>query len=150
MSIRHRLSVAIFALSSTLAAPIFAQQAPQARGDSREAVYLSPVEADDMLSGMRHYLETIQGIVAALAENDTIRGADIAATSGAKMLQSVPPTTGLKVPFGFTMMSVNTHDKFDQLADKIRRGTSRAEVLSDLRDIMSNCISCHATYRMAR
>ncbi|MGZ8394996.1 MAG: hypothetical protein ACXW34_04610 [Nitrospira sp.] len=149
MSIRNRAVVAIIALSTTLiAVPIFAQHAPQAHGDTRQVVVLAPSEAATMLTGMRNYLETIQGIVAALAENDTMGSSDIAAKSGARMLESVPPTTGLKVPLGFTMMSLDTHDKFDKLADKMRRGTSRTEVLSDLRNIMSNCISCHDSYRM--
>lgn len=47
------------------------------------------------------------------------------------------------------MMSFDTHDKFDKLAEKATRGRSRAELLSDLRDIMGNCISCHASYRLA-
>lgn len=102
-----------------------------------------------MLSGMRTYLETIQGVVAAMAENDIARVPEIASKSGAKLLQDVNPATGLKAPIGFTMMSFDTHDKFDKLAEKARRGTSRAEVLADVRDILGNCISCHATYRLA-
>lgn len=150
MSIRYRLGVAILALSATLIThPIRAQHAPQAQGDSREAVVLGPSEAETMLTGMRTYLETIQGILAALAENDSVRGADTAVKAGSAMLEGVPPATGLKVPFGFTMMSLDTHDRFDTLADKMRRGTSRSEVLRDLQNIMSNCISCHATYRLA-
>jgi nitrate/TMAO reductase-like tetraheme cytochrome c subunit len=124
-------------------APIVAQHVPQANGDTRQVVALTPSEAEIMLTGMRTYLETIQGIVAAL------HSSDIAAKSGARMLDSVAPTTGLKVPLDFTMISLDTHDKFDKLADKMRRGTSRTEVLSDMRNIMSNCISCHASYRLA-
>jgi hypothetical protein len=127
-----------------------AQQPPQAQGDPREAVALSPAEAEILLTGMRTYLETIQGIVAAMAENEVARVPDIAVKSGAKLLHNVNPVTGLKVPLGFASMSFDTHDKFDKLAEKARRGTSRSEVLVDLRDIMGNCISCHASYRLAR
>jgi hypothetical protein len=150
MSIRSRLVVSIIALSTTLiSVPIYAQHAPRAHGDSRDPVVLNPSEAETMRTGMRIYLETIQGIVAALAENDTMGSADMAANSGARMLEGVPFTTSLKVPLGFTTMSLDTHDKFDKLADKMRRGTSRTEVLGDLRNIMSNCISCHASYRIS-
>jgi hypothetical protein len=150
MSIRIRTIAAIVALFSPLTtAPIVAQHVPQANGDTRQVVALTPSEAEIMLTGMRTYLETIQGIVAALADNDTMHSSDIAAKSGARMLDSVAPTTGLKVPLDFTMISLDTHDKFDKLADKMRRGTSRTEVLSDMRNIMSNCISCHASYRLA-
>ena len=71
MSIRIRMIAAIVALFSPLTtAPIVAQHAPQANGDTRQVVALTPSEAEIMLTGMRTYLETIQGIVAALAEND--------------------------------------------------------------------------------
>ena len=130
------------------AAPAAAGAQPEAKGDAREVVALAPAEAATMLAGMRTYLETIQGIVAALAANDSARIAAIAAESGAKQLHTVSPVTGLKAPVGFAMMSLDTHDKFDKLADKARRGTSRTEVLADLRDIMANCMSCHATYRL--
>ncbi|WP_041316464.1 hypothetical protein [Hyphomicrobium nitrativorans] len=149
--LRKALSAAtlLAILSSAAALPALAQRAPQAHGDPREAVALSPVEAEDMLAGMRTYLETIQGIVAAMAENDIDRVPPIAAKSGAKMLRDVNPVTGLKAPIGFSMMSFDTHDKFDKLAEKARAGTSRTEVLADLRDILGNCIACHASYRLA-
>jgi cytochrome c556 len=141
-------AIVVVSLYAT-AAPTLAQRAPQSQGDPREAVALSPVEAEKMLTGMRTYLETIQGIVAALAENDTSRVPALAMKSGAKMLEEVAPTTGLKTPMGFSMMSFDTHDKFDKLADKAAKGSSRSELLKDLRDIMGNCISCHAAYRLA-
>lgn len=147
---RYRYLAAASALvAMALAGPVCAQRPPQAQGDPREAVALSPAEAEELLSGMRTYLETIQGIVSALAENDVSLVPVIAAKSGAKLLQKVAPTTGLKAPVGFAMMSLDTHDKFDKLAEKAKRGASRTEVLADLRDIMANCISCHETYRLA-
>jgi hypothetical protein len=150
MRVRDFLSGIVLAFAVVLAAaPSLAQRPPQAQGDPREAVALNPAETEKMLAGMRMYLETIQGIVAALAENDTTRIPEIAMKSGAKMLEEVAPTTGLKTPMGFSMMSFDTHDKFDKLADKAAKGTSRGEMLSDLRDIMGNCISCHAAYRLA-
>lgn len=139
----------MLALSLSMGAlPALAEPRPQATDDAREVVSLAPAEAAKMLAGMRTYLETIQGIVAALAENDNARLAGIATESGAKQLHEVSPVVGLKAPVGFAMMSMDTHDKFDRLADKARRGTSRTEVLADLRDIMANCMSCHATYRL--
>ncbi|MEQ1578818.1 MAG: hypothetical protein ABL894_14370 [Hyphomicrobium sp.] len=132
----------------TLAAS--AQQPPMAKGDPREGVSLSAAEVETLLTGMRTYLESIQGIVAAMAENEMARIPDFAAKSGAKLLHGTTPLTGLKVPLGFSSMAFDTHDKFDKLAAKAKRGTSRGEVLTDLRDIMGNCISCHAAYRLAK
>ena len=121
-----------------------------AKGDPREGVSLSPAEVETLLTGMRTYLETIQGITAAMAENRIASVPDIASKSGAKLLQKATPITGLKLPLAFSSMAMDTHDKFDKLADKARRGSSRSEMLADLRDIMGNCISCHAAYRLAK
>jgi hypothetical protein len=147
--VRHSVAVAACVFLALTIAPSVAQQPPQSRGDPREAVALDPEEVETLLAGMRTYLETIQGIVAAMAENHIDQVPEIAARSGAKLLEKVAPSTGLKAPIGFGMMSFDTHDKFDKLAEKARRGTSRSEVLNDLRDIMGNCISSHASYRLA-
>ena len=68
-----------------------AQRPPQATGDPREAVALAPNETEALLTGMRTYLETIQGIVAALAENELAHVPDLAAKSGAKLLEMLLP-----------------------------------------------------------
>lgn len=149
MNYARLLAVACLSATALLPAPGEAQHPPRPDGDPREAIVLAPAETAELLTGMRTYLETIQGIVTALAENDIKSVAEIAPRSGARMLGGVSPLTGLKTPIGFTSMSLDTHDKFDRLADAARRGTSRSDVLAALRDIMGNCISCHAAYRLA-
>jgi hypothetical protein len=150
--IRHKdlFLLVICALSATIAGvSAMAQQPPVAKGDPREAVALAPGEVETLLSGMRTYLESIQGIVEVMAENKVARVSTIASKAGSKLLQTTSPMTGLKVPLGFTSMSFDTHDKFDKLAEKAERGASRTEILTDLSTIMSNCVSCHASYRLA-
>lgn len=150
MSRFHSFSaIAAVLLIASVPASGIAQHPPRSDGDPREAVVLDREETETLLAGMRTYLETIQGIVTALADNDVGHVAEIASKSGARMLSGVSPVTGLKAPLAFTSMSLDTHDKFDKLADAARKGTSRTEVLLALRDITANCISCHATYRLA-
>jgi cytochrome c556 len=117
--------------------------------DSRETLALSRVEREHMLKGMRIYLESVQGIVEALASNDMKRVKESAARSGNKLLEGVDPATAIVVPLGFTAMSMDTHEKFDALAAKVERGSSRIEVLGDLNAILSNCTTCHTAYRIA-
>lgn len=144
---RRIVATAVVALLS--AVPAVAQPPARPKGDPREVVRLEPAEVATLLAGMRTYLESIQGIVAAMAENKVARVPNIAARAGAKMLQGLSPATGLKLPLAFTAMSFDTHGKFDKLADNARGGASRSEILVELRDIMANCNSCHATYRLA-
>lgn len=145
-TVSRTLTMAI-AAAALLAAPAILQHAAATGTDERQVIVLTPTERDVMLAGMRTYLETIQGITAALAENQPDRVAAIAAKSGAKLLQTVSPATAPKLPLGFMSMSFDTHDKFDKLSAKAARTASRGEVLGDLRDILGNCTSCHMSYR---
>lgn len=141
------LSLLAAGAATLLSSPQLLQPAYATGLDERTAIVLTPTERDVMLAGMRTYLETTQGIVAALADNQPDRVAAIAAKSGARLLQTVSPATAPKLPLGFMSMSFDTHDKFDKLSAKAARTASRSEVLSDLRDILGNCTSCHMTYR---
>lgn len=144
-----RFLLATMPLAAAIAAvPATAEQSPRTKGDPREAVALAPSETRTMLAGMRTYLETIQEIIEAVAESKVARVSAIASKSGSKLLQTTSPMTALEVPLGFTAMSLDTHEKFDQLAKKAEQGASRTEILTDLSAIMSNCVSCHATYRL--
>lgn len=131
-----------------LAAAEPASEAPS--NDARVTVTLGEGERDLLLSGMRTYLESVQGIVAALAENESDRVPELARRSGAKLLQDISPLTALKMPAGFTAMSLDTHGKFDTLAERAEGAASRSEILSELRDILANCTSCHVTYRVVQ
>lgn len=144
-----KLTCACLCIGGFFSQPALSQHPPQAKGDPRQAISLTPAETEALLLGMRAHLETIQGIVTAIAENKNKRVGDIAARSGNKLLQKANPFTGLKLPLAFTSMSFDTHDKFDKLAEKAKKGASRSVILTDVRDIMGNCISCHAAFRLA-
>lgn len=142
---RRAFASAVHCLAALAAASVF--PAAAAGPDDRMPIVLDASERDVMLAGMRTYLESVQGIVAALAENHPDQVAGIAAKSGAKLLQSVSPVTAAKLPLAFTSMSFDTHDKFDKLAAKAAKTASRSDVLGDLRDILGNCTSCHMSFR---
>lgn len=116
--------------------------------DDRTTITLDTAEREHLLAGMRTYLVSVQGIVAALAENQTPRIAEAAKPSGAKALQTVSPITAVKLPAGFVSISFDTHDKFDKLAERALKQPSRGEMLSDVRDLLANCTSCHMMYRL--
>jgi cytochrome c556 len=55
----------------------------------------------------------------------------------------------LKLPPEFVAVSIDTHQKFDDLAAAASSGATKAKVLEDLAHILTNCTSCHAGYRLA-
>lgn len=118
-----------------------------APADAREVIVLTAPERAHMLQGMRTYLEALQGIVEALAQNKLAGVAENAKRAGARMLQDAPASVPLKAPIAFTAMSLNTHEKFDVLAERAEKSASRGDVLTALAEIMANCTSCHAAYR---
>lgn len=152
ISLRALITSAILsALLCSLAAvadPATPAQSPVASSDdTREPIILTSGERAHMLSGMRLYLQALQGIVEQLAANQLDGVAQYAHEAGAKMLQDAPLSVPLKAPLAFTALSLNTHEKFDVLADRAR-AASRQEVLKALSEIMANCTSCHAAYRV--
>jgi hypothetical protein len=116
--------------------------------DTRQEIVLTPAERAHVMKGMREYLESLQGIIESLSINKLDGVAESAQRAGAKMLQDAPGTVPLKAPLAFTAMSLNTHEKFDILAERATKSASRGEVLTALAEIMGNCTSCHATFRV--
>lgn len=130
------------------AAPAQPAASPAANAaDTRQSIELTTNERARMLEGMRLYLQAIQGIVDSLAKNQLDGAAQYAHEAGAKMLQEAPLSIPLKAPLEFTALALQTHEKFDVLADRAR-AASRGDVLGALADIMNNCTSCHSTYRV--
>ncbi|MCB1484357.1 MAG: cytochrome c [Hyphomicrobiaceae bacterium] len=116
--------------------------------DGRVPIALTKSERNHMLEGMRTYLEALQGITESLAANKLEGVHENAKRAGAEMLQGAPLSVPLKSPLAFTAMSLNTHEKFDVLAERAEKSASRSEVFTALADIMANCTSCHAAFRV--
>ncbi len=98
---------------------------------------------------MRTYLESTQGIIEALAENKLSAVAENARKAGMGAVQDVPLWAALKLPPGFLMLGMDTHQKFDALSHVASGPGSRKEILQQLRDILANCTACHGTYRVS-
>lgn len=124
-----------------------AATAPSA--DARAAVSLNADEREHLRAGMRRYLQSIQGIVQAVTENKVASAAGSAKAGGMAMLADVPLSIGFKVPPEFISLSMDTHRRFDDLARTAENPGTKAAVLSALNDILNNCTSCHAMYRLA-
>lgn len=138
-------AVALLTSCAVMAGP--QKPTSQTPADPREAIALNAHERAHMMEGMRLYLQALQGIVESLAANKMEGVAQYAQEAGAKMLQGAPMSIPLKAPLAFTAQSLNTHEKFDVLADRSRK-SSRGDVLSSLADIMANCTGCHSAYRV--
>ena len=123
------------------------EAAPHA--DPRTPIKLSADEAEHLRSGMRAYLESLQGIVEALPRNRMAAVVSHAKRAGMGMVEDIPVSAVIKLPPGFVILSLDTHQKFDALSRVAEEPGTKSAVLVQLREILSNCTACHSTYRIS-
>jgi hypothetical protein len=94
---------------------------------------------------MRTMLGSVSGVLGAAARNDStgIRGA--AHASG--MAAAADPELEKLLPEAWLQMAMQTHLGFDSLAGAGAKG--RDTVVARLGKLTTNCVSCHAMYRLA-
>lgn len=110
--------------------------------DERTAILVTEVERTMILSEMRKFLETIQGITEATAKGDLETVATLATEMGAESPDMSPSLVG-KLPIEFKTLGFATHALFTDLGVTAKGGNANA-VQIELGDLMLNCTSCHA------
>lgn len=130
---------------------LFATEIKSDEADDRRAGALSPSEKAYILNQMRLFVESIQTIAAGLGEGDLARAADAAAARGLKRNvkdPAFPSTLAAKLPDAWKQFGGGLRRGFDSLAQTIadERDTNRS--LKQLSGLMTNCIGCHASYRV--
>lgn len=118
-------------------------------GETRTAVALSEKDGEHLRQGMRLYLESTQGIIEALSDNELAVVQDHARKAGMSATSDIPLWVAVSLPPEFVLMGMDTHQKFDALAAAAAQRASKREILQNLRDILLNCTACHASFRLA-
>ena len=116
--------------------------------DGRTAILLPPAERNLVLAEMRQFLEASQGIVEAIASNDMQRVVKLAREVGTVDMSKIPASLFRRLPGSFKKLGFDTHDAFLKLADDVEKGMDREHVIKRLGEIMLNCTTCHAGWRI--
>jgi mono/diheme cytochrome c family protein len=146
-----RLSALLLSLFATL--PALAAEAdhhhhgPTPR-ESRQALALNAEEAAHLRLEMRTFLSGVQQIVAGAAANDMPLVAKSAQALGMAAAHEVPASLRQKLPLAFKKLGNATHMGFDDLARDAASMADPGLALQQLGRVMTNCVSCHATYRI--
>jgi hypothetical protein len=120
--------------------------------DGRVAVVVTVVEKEYVLGQMRLFVTSIQAIAAALAVDDRAQAGEAAAARGLRRNANdpaFPPTLDAKLPPQWKQMGGSMRKGFDTLAQGISAGDGTRQSLAQLSEVMTNCVACHATYRLA-
>lgn len=116
--------------------------------DGRESIVLEPDQRDLILMEMRTFLESIQAITAAVAEEDMETIAAVASAVGMANAGTTPPEIVAKLPLGFKQLAVATHTGFDVIANEAQDMADPQAIIVEMGELMNNCIACHASYRL--
>ncbi|MCF6343797.1 MAG: hypothetical protein L3J15_03830 [Devosiaceae bacterium] len=115
--------------------------------DGRTAIIINDAERNMMLGDMRKFLENVQIITVALGEND-MEAIVVAAENVGLRDENPPPSLIAKLPLEFKTMGMDTHKAFDELAGLAKTDGDIQTVASALGNILINCTTCHAAYKI--
>ena len=116
--------------------------------DGRTAILLSSGERDLVLAEMRGFLESIQAITTGIAEKDVKTISVAAKKSGMTAAHGVPAPLMAKLPVEVKTLGLSTHQAFDALAVEAEDMGDLQIILIRLGELMLNCTTCHAGYRI--
>ncbi len=116
--------------------------------DGRVAVLLEPGERQAVLGEMRVLLESVQGIVDALARNDLKTVEVTARKVGKSAISTMDFRLRAKLPLDFKKLGFGTHYAFDEIADMAATDKPARDIQRKLADTMNNCIACHASFQL--
>lgn len=149
-------------LLALLFLPMTSVIAEEITADNRQVVDMPPQMQTMFLKGMRVHMESLNLIIAALADNDLAEAASIAETSmGAgqgqkrqcddeqakKHQKHQAKGFGQFMPKEMKMMGMQLHIAADEFADVAREG-NMGEAYKSLRNISSACVACHQSFQV--
>lgn len=142
------IAIILWLASAAAFAVLFVRGQTEQTADGRMAVLLDEAGRDAILGEMRHMLETVQGITAALSKGDLKRAAAAARHSGANAAADLNPALMTKLPLEFKQFGMSVHRGFDELANAAENGETAEQILGRLAGQLSSCVACHETYSL--
>lgn len=149
MIIRRVGTMIVLLLVITSGVYLFYCQANKAETlDKRTEIKLDPTEKQMVLAEMRSFLISVQQVSKGIADNEMSHVVTAARQSGAIAQGRAPTSLSKKLPLPFKRLGLDTHRKFDLLAQDAEDLGDRDHALTQLSMLMKNCISCHEMYRI--
>lgn len=115
--------------------------------DSRTAIHTSDAGKNFVLKEMRGFLESIQQINEGMLQNDPQKIIKAAKSVGHEKVENMPAGLMSSLPLPFKKLGLDTHTKFDELAQAVQSQYNQKEVQTQMDAILNNCTTCHKTYK---
>lgn len=144
MMLRRFILVAL--VGAVVAVPLVTPEAQPV--DRRQRIVVPPAARERVLAEMRAMLESVNGVLRALAAGDLAAGEKAARASGLATAADVEPEVKRALPPQFLSLGMQTHRGFDRVAEELRAGAAREAIVASLAEVTSLCVACHAAYRL--
>ncbi len=141
-------SAVLLAVIAALVYMFVIRGAVEEADDGRTAILLSAGERNLVLAEMRSFLESVQEIIDAAAENDMQTIAKSAHVMGMANAKLVPASLLGKLPLEFKKLGMATHQAFDDIAMEAKDMGDSALIIKKLGSMLQNCTTCHSAYRL--
>ena len=116
--------------------------------DDRVAIILNKDERNFILDEMREFLKSVQAVSQAITAKDLEKVARLATTAGMEAEANTPGALFRKIPLGMKKLGFDTRKKFDKIADAAKANQDPLVLRKQLDSLLSNCIACHAAFRL--
>ncbi len=114
--------------------------------DVRTPIALPPEAVEAVRAEMRMMLTSLNELHRGIATGDSALAARAAAASGVAGAED--PALESLLPEEFMRLGLATHSGFDSLAQAINTHAPADSIMSQLARITTNCVACHAIYRL--
>lgn len=124
------------------------QTAPVAAvpADGRTVLELPLAARQQVRSEMRAMLSALNATFTGLASGDAQAVADAARSGGLAVAVDADPSLAELLPAEFRQLGMETHQRFDALAEAASAGLPTDSLLTRVGHLTANCVACHETY----
>jgi redox-regulated HSP33 family molecular chaperone len=119
-----------------------------ASSDGRVAIVVTPANRDLVLEEMRGLLEAVQTIIVANNAGDLTTVAIAGRKVGRVNMDPQSAEFAARLPMEFRKLGMDTHLRFDELAQDAEQFESTEHVSQQLGELTANCVACHRAYRL--
>ncbi|MCU7933164.1 MAG: cytochrome c [Candidatus Thiodiazotropha sp. (ex Codakia rugifera)] len=141
-------TVLLLLLSLAMAYKFLWQGEVAPASDGRIAILMPASERDLVLTEMRGFLQAVQTILSATQVEEMVRVVESARQAGMAAGEGMPGSLVGRLPAGFKKLGFDTHRRFDNLALDAEQLGDPQHSLQQLTELMTNCVACHAAYRI--
>lgn len=117
-------------------------------GDQRMTIKMKYDHREFVMAEMRTFVESVQKINEGIMTENPQMIIEAGKRSGGAVGDHAPEGLIKSVPLGFKKIGMDTHGKFDEIAEAAQKNFHPKTTQKQLNQLLNNCVACHSSYRI--